>query len=476
MNTLRTIARELRVLQSVISEPDAVRLSYLATLHFAGLQDHAAARRVLGTAASPASMIRATRALAGWSFASALYSQHRPPVIVAPSGLGAGSGNGLVAAGARIQPGELVAVYPGALYAGQTSSPHTLVGGDDGRDASQCHGPGLGPTLGPHEDAGRQYGLGEEGEDVGERLQPPAGSAYSLFRSDAVRLDAGDVAHGHALQAVQAVCPWAVGHLAQHPPAGTAPNVVEICINIPILPLSRDGVLQTGALLGEEVDVGEATAARAHIHSSAGAKDALSIALGELGQNGGSPWLPIPRPWLSHESIPQLPYWWPPAPVLSGAVPPPGQAIPLALQIQHLHSLPGSETAWERMQARWSHRLHDHLSSFAPASSLATFLASPSFVRRARELDAHETLALFVMPVTVLVAVADIAPGEEVWLDYGFMPDPYAGSAAPSEPGVGTRWAARRRLPEWYTPVSADTKVRLEQELEERLRAQCRTA
>lgn len=93
---------------------------------------------------------------------------------------------------------------------------------------------------------------------------------------------------------------------------------------------------------------------------------------------------------------------------------------------------------------------------------LGRALASPAAVRRVREAEVHADLTLMVVPVTVLIAVKRIQPGEEVLFDYGFLPE---GAAAK---GGGS---ASRALPPWYTRVDPQLWLRLEAEVEAAIRS-----
>ena len=142
---------------------------------------------------APVDEARRASAEAAWQ-AERTEAQHRAfgcAVSVRPSGAGAGAGQGVFLAGGA-PPGSVVALYAGISY--EPADLISLPGG----------------------------------------IATFEGNEYLMARHDRTIVDGS--ARARALLSAEAVdCPLAVGHLINHPPAGTAPNVVPAALDVDVV-------------------------------------------------------------------------------------------------------------------------------------------------------------------------------------------------------------------------------------------------
>jgi hypothetical protein len=125
------------------------------------------------------------------------------------------SGVGLFAA-EKLLLGTVVCIYPGKIFS-KFASP---------------------PQADSFSDAGAYYE---------ESLEPPSNSMYVLIRAPdggSVKIDAGDLeTHSKEFATIVDTCGMnaSSGHLVNHPPLGTSPNVIDVAVDIPILEQHEGG-------------------------------------------------------------------------------------------------------------------------------------------------------------------------------------------------------------------------------------------
>jgi hypothetical protein len=239
------------------------------------------------------------------------------PAAVGPSSLGPGAGNGLLAT-RDIGLGEVVAAYPGVVFGRPAAVSSAFTDGMD---------------------------------EPPEVVSPPPGSAYVMVRHE-LRVDAGGLVDAAALARLAAErTPWAVAHIANHPPAGTPPNVMELDVDIQ---LGRPPKRVPEGVAPPPLREPRAHAARV-------------------------------LPW---ERRGRVPYVWAPADFWRGSCVPP---------FLDAHDVDGE----------WWHAA-----------------------------DVHGAIPV-PLPAIVLVAARPIRAGEELWLDYGYVPPT----------------SSRSSVPPWYAPT-----------------------
>jgi len=305
-----------------------------------------------------------------------------PPsrVRVAPS-LIPSSGSG-VFAGRALKCGEVAALYPGVVYAGLEVPALESIGYDSFR--------------------------------AEEPLQPPSGSEYLLLRGDGVRMDASPVAGGAALAALVARCGVAAsaGHLVQHPRAGTAPNVVDVSLDVPVFERHAGGLAGAGA--GGHAAGGGRANARA---GEAPARD---------GDAGEAPPFPPEAVLLPWRLVDRVPLWWaeaPPRDAARAAARNAGGGLGAGGNLGNSLGaggglLGGGPGAGGAARAAAAQAAADAAGILTGALPPITHGDVSDAIWRAEAAD--ETRRACYLPAVILVATRDVAAGEELYMDYAF--------------------------------------------------------
>lgn len=315
-----------------------------------------------------------------------------PKTLIAPSGI-AGAGAGCFAKTA-LRPGELVTLYPGAVYAplGYFEDPSDLPQPD-------CFGDSMSLSD----------GAVAEGAGGSALPRPPRDSEYVLVRHGGFKIDASPLAPQAELERTWALrTPHACGHKLQHPPSGSAPNTLEVPVVYRIAMPSGSGGSNSNSNRGS---------------------NSFSGGRGASGSSGGTSAPSAAAVEVPFELRHRVPHWWPPAEGAFAASPLPPQLVEDVGWSALLDSM-------RRLQAG-SSDAGSSGSTGAAMAPAALAAAAPRLVPHAKRNGVPLTaLPPFIdVPGFAMVATRAIAPGEELYLDYGFVDD-----------GAG--------LPPWYTEVS----------------------
>jgi hypothetical protein len=206
--------------------PDATKAAVQAYLLSQALGTGRAMHDVLAAEGDPAALARqglaapspASPATTSSALARAFAARHGHALAARPSSI-PGAGDGVfLEAGAPIPPGTLVALYPGVAYPPLL---HRSLPGYPNVDRG-------GAFLMARYDA-TILDAAAWGRDVPDCAAPrrdrPAGGPVAVGAALAAEAALG--------RAVDGRHPLALGHLANHPPAGSAPNVMAAAVDVP---------------------------------------------------------------------------------------------------------------------------------------------------------------------------------------------------------------------------------------------------
>jgi hypothetical protein len=315
--------------------------------------------------------------LEGLRSATALLQDPSPRVRVAPSTHGPRAGAGLFAQRAHAD-GEHAVFYPGRVF-----SRIDVAQADSFYDAPR-------------------------GPDAPEPLEPPAGSSYVLVRAPdggRVKIDAGELTVGSAgLAELERRCGAnaAFGHLANHPPRGRAPNVVEVAVDVAVRERCAGGDLMDAAAARRRGFLGRA--APLHV----------------------LPWALAAR----------VPIWW--AEAEEEEEKEEGEAAAAAAGR-------GSEVGIGRRPLR-----RGILTGALPPIT-GEEVGEALYFSFGEDEDGGRRARAALLPCVVLAATRAVAAGEELFLDYGLAP--WLEDETGAGTGAGAGAAAKGRWPEWYSPV-----------------------